>query len=115
MPSPRASGSCTCAGRSRSIGLGLATGLAVSLKISAPAYLLPLFVLLFFKQRLSGALAAAAIALVVALLPFVSREISLANYIEYLQLSAGNGLRRRQAAPERASGCFFSPRRLAPR
>ena len=74
------------------IGLGMATGLALSLKISAPAYVLPLFVLLFFKQRLTGALGAAAIALVVALLPFVNREISLANYIEYLQLSAGNGL-----------------------
>ena len=89
------------------IGLGMATGLAVSLKISAPAYVLPLFVLLFFKQRLTGALGAAAIALVVALLPFCqprdfAGELHRVSPTLRQQRSA-----RRQAAPERGVAAFF--------
>ena len=77
---------------SAALVLGLATGIAVNLKISGPAYLLPMFAALLMRHGLASAAVAAAIALASGVAPFLVPDVSITNYLEYLRLSAGNGL-----------------------
>ena len=77
---------------SAALVLGLATGMAFNLKISGPAYLLPMFAALLMRHGLASAAAAAAIALAFGVAPFLVPDVSITNYLDYLRLSAGNGL-----------------------
>jgi hypothetical protein len=72
--------------------LGVATGVACDLKISGPVYLGPLFLLAARKHGSAAAIGAAGVAVLVAAAPFVLPTVSLAHYLEYIKLSARNGL-----------------------
>jgi hypothetical protein len=71
------------------MGVGVCTGVLVNLKLTGPLYVLPAFAILGVRL---GAIAAIA-TVVVAALPFVAfANVSLANYLTWVTLSAGNGL-----------------------
>ncbi len=72
--------------------LGAAAGLALNLKVSGPLYLLPAFALVMSEKGWPTTISAAAIALVAGLWPFLLPSISLAHYVQYIELSARNGL-----------------------
>jgi hypothetical protein len=78
--------------------LGVATGIATALKISGALYFVPLFVLIAIRHGLWCAAGAAGIAALVAIAPFFHSDISLTNYVDYIQLSAQNGLIGRKLA-----------------
>ena len=67
---------------SAALVLGLATGIAVNLKISGPAYLLPIFAALLMRHGLASAAVAVAIALASGVAPFLLPDVSITNYPE---------------------------------
>lgn len=72
--------------------LGAVTGVAINLKVTGFLYILPLGVLAVHRLRPQALSAAALVAAVVALAPFLLPNISLQHYWEYLSLAAHNGL-----------------------
>ena len=73
--------------------LGAATGVLIGLKITGAFYAVPAFALLLARQRYRSILVAAAVACVVAAAPFVlDDQVSFANYMRWLRISAGNGI-----------------------
>jgi hypothetical protein len=77
------------------LGCGLATGMLVSIKISAPLYALPIFGLLYQRHGVRPVLGAILIAGFVALCPFFAfKGISLSNYLTWLKLNPQVGLSR---------------------
>ena len=74
--------------------IGVGMGVGVNLKVSAIIYLFPAFVLVWKKQGFGAVLAAAAVAAVVAALPYIAfPNISLAGYLSWVQAAAGQGVR----------------------
>jgi hypothetical protein len=82
----------TLPGRRGAIVLGVTAGLAVNLKVSGPLYLLPAFALRGTLHGRSGVSLAALTATLVGIAPFLAPTISASHYLQYLQLSAANGL-----------------------
>jgi hypothetical protein len=80
--------------RMAAVLLGLATGLAVNLKLTGVVALLPVFVLLQRSRGRPALLIAGGVGLTAAALPFLLPTVSLAHYADYLRLSAGNGITR---------------------
>lgn len=74
------------------VALGIAAGVAIDLKVSAPAYFIPAFVLLHSRAGRWPLVIAATTAAVVALAPFGLSTVSLSHYVDYLRLSAANGV-----------------------
>jgi hypothetical protein len=74
------------------IVLGLATGAAINLKVTGAIYLIPIFAIAVSNHGPRVGAAAAAIAVVAAGVPFLLPQISLSHYLDYLRLSARNGL-----------------------
>lgn len=72
--------------------LGVATGVAVNLKVTGPIYLIPVFVLFARRRGLLLVSAAAALAAVIGVLPFLLPNVSATAYVDYIRLSARNGL-----------------------
>jgi hypothetical protein len=72
--------------------LGVAAGLSVNLKVSGPVYLLPAFALLGSRHGRSGLVCAAGLATLVGLGPYLLPNVSVTHYLQYIQLSARNGL-----------------------
>jgi hypothetical protein len=72
--------------------LGVATGVAVNLKISGPVYLVPVYVLVGARQGLRVIVGAAALAAAIAIAPFLVANISVTHFAQYFALSARNGL-----------------------
>lgn len=72
--------------------LGLTAGLAVNLKVTGVLYFLPIIAMSLVARGARALALAAAIATVTALAPFVVHSVSIANYKDYLELSARNGL-----------------------
>ena len=72
--------------------VGVATGLAINLKVSGPVYLVPVFALLASRHGGWSAMGAAGIATLVGLAPFLLPNVSMRHYAEYIELSARNGL-----------------------
>lgn len=74
--------------------IGVAIGVGVNLKVSAIIYLFPAFVLVWKRHGPGACAAAAAVAAVVAALPYlVFPNISLAGYLSWVQAAAGQGVR----------------------
>jgi hypothetical protein len=76
------------------IVLGVVTGAALNLKVSGPLYLLPAFALAGggSQDRWWHLAGSAGVAGVVGVAPFLLANVSLSHYLEYLELSARNGL-----------------------
>jgi hypothetical protein len=74
------------------IVLGLATGAAINLKVTGAIYLIPVFAIALSRHGAGVAAVAAALAVVAAGVPFLLPQISLSHYLDYLRLSARNGL-----------------------
>lgn len=74
------------------VGVGILAGLAVNFKITGALYLLPIVIALAVRDGWSMVPASAASALVVAILPFLLPNVSLSHYVDWLRLSAGNGV-----------------------
>ena len=74
------------------VALGIATGAAVDLKVSAPAYFIPAFVVFHSRAGRRPCMIAATTAALVALAPFALENVSLSHYLDYLKLSAANGV-----------------------
>ena len=73
--------------------LGLATGVLVNLKFTAPAYVFPAFALLIVHRRWWGLVAASVVAAIAAIMPFIAYDnVSFANLELWVRLSARNGL-----------------------
>ena len=72
--------------------LGIAAGLSVNLKISGPLYLLPAFALLGSRHGYLRMVGAAVFATLVGVGPFLLPNVSPTHYLEYIELSARNGL-----------------------
>jgi hypothetical protein len=72
--------------------LGVAAGLSVNLKVSGPVYLLPAFALLASRHGRSGLIAAAALAALIGVAPFLLPNVSATHYLQYIEVSARNGL-----------------------
>jgi hypothetical protein len=80
------------AGWRGAIVLGVTAGLAVNIKVSGPVYLLPAFALRGTLHGRSGVSLGAFAATLVGFAPFLAPTISASHYLQYLQLSAANGL-----------------------
>ena len=81
--------------RSRSAStvlLGLTAGVAVNLKVTAVLYLLPPFAMSLVAHGPRAVALAAGITALIALAPFGLPNVSPGSYLDYLQLSARNGL-----------------------
>jgi hypothetical protein len=75
------------------IGVGLGTGLLLNLKITGVLYALPAFGLLMARFGVWPVAVAGGTTAVTALLPFVAFDnVSLANYLLWIRMSAKNGL-----------------------
>jgi hypothetical protein len=73
--------------------LGVATGVLVNLKLTGPLYVLPAFALLMTRCGFPSVIAAALTSVLVAVAPFVLfNNVSLANYLMWVRVSADNGL-----------------------
>lgn len=84
---------CRTSGSLRTlIVLGVATGIAVNLKASGPVYLLPVYVLAGVSHGPRVVAGAAAVAALTAAAPFLLTNVSFTHYLQYLELSARNGL-----------------------
>jgi hypothetical protein len=78
--------------RTSTILLGLATGVAFNLKVTGVLYLLPAMAMTFAAHGTRAVTLAAAIAALTAIAPFLAPGVSIANYGDYLALSARSGL-----------------------
>lgn len=74
------------------IALGVSTGIAVNLKFTGPLYLMPAFALALAEHGARTAATAALLAVPVAVAPFLVPNISPGHYVDYVELSARNGL-----------------------
>jgi hypothetical protein len=75
------------------VALGLITGMLIDLKITGVLYALPAFALLIGESRIRMVLLAALVSACVAVVPFLAySNVSLANYLHWLSVSAANGL-----------------------
>ena len=75
------------------IGLGLAAGVLVNLKLTGPLYVLPAFALVALRFGPAAFLSACVIAAVAAAVPFVVFDnVSFTNYLLWVRVSATNGL-----------------------
>lgn len=72
--------------------LGMSVGVAVNLKVTGPLYLLPVAAIALAAHGGRALIGAAAVAAVCAMGPFVLPNVSLTNYLDYLELSASQGL-----------------------
>jgi hypothetical protein len=72
--------------------LGFTTGVAVNLKVTGILYLLPAFAMSAVAHGSRAVSLAAGLAAITALAPFALPHVSIANYGNYLQLSARNGV-----------------------
>lgn len=72
--------------------LGIAIGIAVNLKITGVFYLVPLFVVLHSSHGTRATAGAAGLTVALAIAPFLIPAVSFPNYVEYLQLSAKDGV-----------------------
>jgi hypothetical protein len=72
--------------------LGVAAGISVNLKVSGPVYLLPALTLRVALHGRSRALVTALTAALVGAAPFLLPTISATHYLDYIRLSARNGL-----------------------
>ena len=79
-------------GLAAGVGLGLLTGVLTGLKITGPLYAAPLVALLTARDGWRAGLVALGAAAPVAVLPFALPNVSLANYVTWIELSARNGL-----------------------
>jgi hypothetical protein len=80
-------------GVAAAIAAGVASGVLWNLKFTGPLYSLPVFVLLHRRSGWSGMYVAALTALLVAALPFVAfQNVSFADYVLWVRLSARTGL-----------------------
>ncbi len=86
--------------------LGLATGVALNLKVTGVIYLVPVFAIASSKHRGRVVATAAGIAIVTGVVPFLVPRVSLFNYLDYLRLSARNGLLTAKLV-ENAEWCVF--------
>ena len=73
--------------------VGIALGVGVNLKVSAVIYLFPALALVWRKHGPGKFATAAAIAVLVAALPFAFHNISLAGYLTWVRAATGQGLR----------------------
>ena len=78
--------------RASMILLGLATGVAVNLKITAVLYMLPAIAMSIAAHGARAVTLAAVIAALTATAPFLVPGVSVAHYWDYLALSARNGV-----------------------
>ena len=72
--------------------LGVTAGVAVNLKVTGIFYLLPAFAMSAVAHGPRAVTLAAGLAAITALAPFALPHVSIANYVDYLQLSARNGV-----------------------
>jgi hypothetical protein len=73
--------------------VGLASGVLWNLKVTGPLYSLPVFALLHQRSGLRATLIAVATGMAVAVMPFAAfSNVSLANYLAWMRLSAQTGL-----------------------
>jgi len=80
-------------GYAAAVVLGVFAGLLWNLKATGPIYSLPLFVMVIRRAGWRPVFLSVLIAVVVAALPFlVWPNVSLAAYVSWFRLSAGNGL-----------------------
>ncbi len=75
------------------ITLGIATGVLFNLKLTGPLYALPAFAVLMTRLGIPAAVAAAGTSVLIAAAPFLLfSNVSLANYLMWVRVSADNGL-----------------------
>ena len=75
------------------VGVGLASGVLWNLKITGPLYVLPILALLRERSGWRGLATACTVAAAAAALPFlIFANVSLANYLFWLERSASTGL-----------------------
>lgn len=80
-------------GYTSAVLVGIASGVLWNLKFTGPLYSLPLIALLHRRTGLRGAIVALTVGVAVAIMPFVYfPNVSLGNYLTWVQLSAGTGL-----------------------
>jgi hypothetical protein len=72
--------------------IGLALGLAFGLKATGPLYVLPAAAIAMRTHPIGRLAVCVPIAFGVGALPFLMERVSLANYVDYLRLSASNGV-----------------------
>lgn len=88
-------GLASAALRSRSTAGGLlavAVGCAASLKLTGALYLLPVLALVHWRHHIRATALVAAGAVFIAIVPFLHPRIELTHYLQYVLLSATNGL-----------------------
>jgi hypothetical protein len=78
--------------RAAGVALGVSAGIALDLKFTGPLYFLPVLAMAFASHGWRAVLVAALVAAPVAAAPFLLPGVSFENYLDYVELSAGNGL-----------------------
>jgi len=80
-------------GMGAALAVGLASGVLWNLKITGPLYSLPILVMLERRSGWRACATAVAVGMITAALPFVLFEnVSFANYLYWVRLSANTGL-----------------------
>ena len=96
MIAAAAAGALACVmnpGRAAWVVCGLALGIAVNAKVTGAVYFIPYLAWFYYRDGFRAPLVVSLVAAVLALLPFWSLEqISLPNYIGWLQSAGGHGL-----------------------
>jgi hypothetical protein len=75
-----------------SVGLAIALGLSANLKATGPLYLAPAVVLAHQAHGVRASIGAVVGSAILAAAPFALSNVSLWNYVDYLRLSARNGV-----------------------
>jgi hypothetical protein len=74
------------------VWMGVAAGLALNLKLTGPLYLAPAAAMLWVRHGRVSVWRMALIGALVGAAPFALQHVSLRHYVQYLALSAGNGI-----------------------
>jgi hypothetical protein len=72
--------------------LGAAAGVAINLKVSGPIYFIPAYTLVGVRHGWRTVAGAIAVAIAVAIPPFLIVNVSVTHFAQYVALSARNGL-----------------------
>jgi hypothetical protein len=94
--------------RTRSVVLGVALGVAVNLKVTAPIYFLPFMVVFFEREGMERTKLSLVVALLVAAVPYLLPGVSLPDWIRWTALLRRQGMKSSEVLVwEQLRGLFY--------